>query len=244
MTEWKPGQRVVVNGKFDGEEFVNEAGEIVEAPPYMERHFLVRFDSIRDVFHNGRGSREADENRHWYFTKGHEGYTFTPEAHSTYLNGHADAIKSPDRKFAAGDRVRLIADYGTARRGATATVAEVPYTDGDYLHVRWDRDTDLAGGLMDGGYSEYRFERVDTSGKSLPLGTSPSTKETTSMFYLTAWKTGLNFVLTGDNPFPSQREADNHANELAATHGDTTVVVLKVTSQHSSRVVVTTEHAA
>lgn len=64
------------------------------------------------------------------------------------------------------------------------------------------------------------------------------------MFYLTAWKTGLNFVLTGDNPFPSQREADNHANELAATHGDTTVVVLKVTSQHSSRVVVTTEHAA
>jgi hypothetical protein len=59
--------------------------------------------------------------------------------------------------------------------------------------------------------------------------------------FLTAWKDGPDFSLTGDNAFSTQRDADNHANAIAAAEADVTVVVLKVVSSHSSRVVVSTE---
>ena len=59
--------------------------------------------------------------------------------------------------------------------------------------------------------------------------------------FVTAWKDGPEFSLTGDDAFTTQRDADNHANAIAAEEVDTTVVVLKVVSQHSSRVVVSTE---
>ena len=61
--------------------------------------------------------------------------------------------------------------------------------------------------------------------------------------FITAWKDGPDFALTGDNAFASQRDADIHANELARINVGSTVVVLKVVSQHSSRVVVTTAAA-
>lgn len=59
--------------------------------------------------------------------------------------------------------------------------------------------------------------------------------------FLTAWLEDDDFILTGDTIFNTQKDADNHANALAAEEGGVTVVVLKVVSQHSSKVVVTTE---
>ena len=59
--------------------------------------------------------------------------------------------------------------------------------------------------------------------------------------FITAYKEGPDFYLTGDNTFTTQRDADNHANAVAASEADVTVVVLKLVSQHSSRIVVTTE---
>ena len=61
--------------------------------------------------------------------------------------------------------------------------------------------------------------------------------------FITAWKDGPYFTLTDDKSYASQRDADNAANDLALSEGDLTVVVLKVVSQHSSRIVVTTEAA-
>lgn len=61
--------------------------------------------------------------------------------------------------------------------------------------------------------------------------------------YLTAYKDGPDFRLTGDDAFSSQRDADNHANSIAATEADVCVVVLKIVSSHSSRIVVTSEAA-
>jgi len=59
--------------------------------------------------------------------------------------------------------------------------------------------------------------------------------------FITAYKEGPDFYLTGDNAFSTQRDADHHANAIAASEPDVTVVVLKAVSQHSSRIVVTTE---
>ena len=59
--------------------------------------------------------------------------------------------------------------------------------------------------------------------------------------FITAYKEGPDFYLIGDSVFTTQRDADNHANAIAAEDAGSTVVVLKVVSQHSSRVVVTTE---
>lgn len=153
FSDLKAGQRVVVNGHYDGQMFTNEVGVVRSCPDYMNEHVLIRFDRPRTAFHDGNG---GDNQHHWYFTNEDKGVIIEPEHRSTYLNG---------------------LEFGKQER------------------------------------------------------------------YLTAYKDGPDFSLTGDNYFNTQQDADNAANALAASEADVTVVVLKVVSQHSSRIVVTSETA-
>lgn len=57
--------------------------------------------------------------------------------------------------------------------------------------------------------------------------------------FLTAWKNGPDFTLTGDNYFNTLSDADRFANDLAGDEPGATVVVLRVVSEHSSDVRVT-----
>lgn len=170
-------------------------------------------------------------------------------------------------KFKSGDTVYMVKPYGTARYGAVAVVGEPAYTSLGYLNVSWDRQNGLAGGQFSGGYAEDRFVLLRGAGPSTYLNGldalsdlakkavdapaaftvgshSDNPKEPKMQErFLTAYKDGPDFNLTGDNYFNTQRDADNHANAIAAVEADVTVVVLKIVSSHSSRIVVTSEAA-
>lgn len=171
-------------------------------------------------------------------------------------------------RFKIGDRVRLTATDRAVPHGSEGTVLE---DDDVFPFVAWDNfrgghdgrvlgvlgphvksvwaifEEDLAPLVASTYLNGHADAIVDTSGKSVALGVSPSTKETTTMKkpdrYVTAWAEGPVLTLTGDGPFAHRSDADHHANALAAEHADTSVAVLKVVSQHSSHVVVTTEAA-
>lgn len=61
-------------------------------------------------------------------------------------------------KFKAGDVVRLIEGYSTAKSGATATVQHEYEDYNTYVYVTWDKTNPLRGTEPDGGYRAFRFE--------------------------------------------------------------------------------------
>jgi hypothetical protein len=151
-------------------------------------------------------------------------------------------------KFAAGTRVRMKSRGSSVAYGSKGTVEEASL----YPLVRWD-----AGGPFGNKHwrvDESALETIEPTSTYLnghkddihfitPLETPFMSLLKKQERFVTAYKDGPDFALTGDNAFNTQRDADNHANELAANEADVTVVVLKVVSQHSSRIVVTSEIA-
>jgi hypothetical protein len=158
-------------------------------------------------------------------------------------------------KFKIGDRVRMTSrTYDRIAYGQRGEVME----DSSNPYVAWDGLTDGHDGLMhDGSTNQWAVDQEHLE-KLVPASTYLNGHEDDMIFtipaqasyfdllkkqerFLTAWKDGPEFSLTGDNYFNTQRDADNHANAIAAAEADVTVVVLKVVSSHSSRVVVSTE---
>lgn len=141
---------------------------------------------------------------------------------NTYLNGLDNMFFRPPLN--AGDRVEYVGTFSPDLIGAVGTVLGVDETPGrDAAEVQFDGHA---------GTNKVMAENIRV------IAAQKQER------FLTAYKDGPDFTLTGDNAFNTQRDADNHANEIAANEPDVTVVVLKVMSQHSSRIVVTTEHAA
>ena len=150
-----------------------------------------------------------------------------------------------NNKFKAGDLIRLSNDYGmSAQKGATAIVQDpayrVEWNEKSYLQVKWVRD-DLCARQSDGSYDDVDFEPVHNTRRRKGTDTHPDGEMDDHGHFLVAYKDGEDFNLMGDEPFSTQREADAHANALAASEADVTVVVLKAVSQHSSQIVVSTE---
>lgn len=122
----KVGQRVVVNGQMDGENFTNEAAEIIPDKHFMHGILLLRFDRARHrSFLHGPGSNE------WYFRpEDCADFIIEPEHRSTYLNGHSDLKQ--DGKFVTawfdGEDIHLTGNscFGTlsAADSAASTLAE------------------------------------------------------------------------------------------------------------------------
>uniref|UniRef100_E6VLV1 Uncharacterized protein n=1 Tax=Rhodopseudomonas palustris (strain DX-1) TaxID=652103 RepID=E6VLV1_RHOPX len=89
----KVGQRVIVNGQMDDENFTNEAAVIIPDEHSTRGHILLRFDRARPHSSlHGLG-----DNEFYFYERDCANFIIEPEHRSTYLNGHSDLKQ--DGKF-------------------------------------------------------------------------------------------------------------------------------------------------
>lgn len=162
-------------------------------------------------------------------------------------------------EFAIGQRVIVNGEHdGEKFVDEPGAVASSPDWMGNHVCIRFDRERERFHDGHEGDDNHHWFFDRHYPDYSISPVVGPSTYlngidalsdlankpvDVMQERYLTAYKDGPDFRLTGDDAFSSQRDADNHANSIAATEADVCVVVLKIVSSHSSRIVVTSEAA-